>query len=504
MNHALEKACTPRGRTRTPGLLRVIAGVSALTVVLSGLSATSAQAIPVGAYQHETVLVDDPINAADIEVTQHGDVLAIYGDSVRTFDSDGRPLSVWGSSGNGEGQFTSARGIAIAPNGDVYVTDLLSDRVQKFDRKGNYLALLGGPGTGDGQFDGPAGIAVNASGDVYVADLGNHRIQKFSSTGAFVKKWGTYGDVFNYEFKVPQGVGLDPAGNVYVADTGNHRVMKYDADGNFLTKWGQKGDGPGEFSFPTSVDTDPEGNVFVTSQTSGRVQKFTPAGQFLTEWGNADQYPHLGAIAVGSDGRILTADNFTISASRQATTAAFTRGPSSTAVIGRKYSSELRASGFPAVSAFAVVGGQLPAGLKRVGNAVVGVPNKLGTYEFTLKADNSVTPTAFKKYSITVGKATSRVTASFSTKRPKVRKTKIWVTIKLTAPSTTGLSRTGAIRVYAGSKRVKSATIYKSHAGVIKVRLPKFTKTGKTKITVRYFGNGHLKADKYVTYVRVR
>jgi DNA-binding beta-propeller fold protein YncE len=41
------------------------------------------------------------------------------------------------------------------------------------------LLRFGTTGSGDGQFNSPRGIAVDSSGNIYVADTGNHRVQKF-------------------------------------------------------------------------------------------------------------------------------------------------------------------------------------------------------------------------------------------------------------------------------------------------------------------------------------
>ena len=52
---------------------------------------------------------------------------------------------------------------------------------------------FGKPGTGSGQFSGAKGIAVAANGNVYIADSNNNRIEVFSKSGAFRSKWGTIG-----------------------------------------------------------------------------------------------------------------------------------------------------------------------------------------------------------------------------------------------------------------------------------------------------------------------
>ena len=100
--------------------------------------------------------------------------------TVDTTIPAGTFLLKWGSSGSGDGQFQSPRGVAVDSSANVYVADT-NHRMQKFDSSGNFLLKWGSYGTGDGQFNRPGGVAVDSSGNVYVADTNNSRIQKFSS-----------------------------------------------------------------------------------------------------------------------------------------------------------------------------------------------------------------------------------------------------------------------------------------------------------------------------------
>jgi DNA-binding beta-propeller fold protein YncE len=91
------------------------------------------------------------------------------------------------------------RGLAVAPDGVVYVTDLGPRQVRRFklsfDSRGaivdtKELPAWGKPGTGPGEMLKPDSIAVDMSGRVYVSDLETDRCQMFTAEGVFVAEFG--------------------------------------------------------------------------------------------------------------------------------------------------------------------------------------------------------------------------------------------------------------------------------------------------------------------------
>jgi tripartite motif-containing protein 71 len=69
----------------------------------------------------------------------------------------------------------------VAPNGDVYVSDIILDRILKFSKTGDYLGQWGEAGSDPGTFISPTDVAVARSSQIYVADANNHRIQQFTA-----------------------------------------------------------------------------------------------------------------------------------------------------------------------------------------------------------------------------------------------------------------------------------------------------------------------------------
>ena len=132
--------------------------------------------------------------------------------------------------------------IAIAANGDVFVSQGHTPgpngdaRVLKFDKDGKFLAQWGGKGNEPGKFQVAHGLAIDPQGNLWVADRENQRIQVFTPTGAFVREMKFNG--------VPCSIAIGPQGafmvNGYAA-----QIVQMDLSGKVLAVLGKPGKGPG-------------------------------------------------------------------------------------------------------------------------------------------------------------------------------------------------------------------------------------------------------------------
>jgi DNA-binding beta-propeller fold protein YncE len=194
------------------------------------------------------------------------------------------PDQVLGTAGDKPGQFQSPRSLAAAKDGSLYIVDSMNNRIQHLDRDGKVIQVWGtradvskekAPG---GTFNEPWGIALGPDGSVYVADTWNYRIQKFTANGEFITMWGYFGQASDSPdaFYGPRGLAVDAQGNVYVADTGNKRIVIFNSNGDYITQFGSPGMSLGLLDEPVAVALDSTGKVYVTDTWNQRVQVFTP------------------------------------------------------------------------------------------------------------------------------------------------------------------------------------------------------------------------------------
>jgi len=153
---------------------------------------------------------------------------------VQVFDKAGKFLFKFGSTGNGDGQFSSLIGVTVARrNNQIVVADLHYDRIQVFDEKGGFIRAFGSSGSGDGQLSGPYGVVVDSQGNYFITDYDNHHMSIFDSNGQFLRKFGSSGNG-NGQLSSPFRLGLLSNGNVAVGEYSNNRVSIFDSQGNFV------------------------------------------------------------------------------------------------------------------------------------------------------------------------------------------------------------------------------------------------------------------------------
>jgi predicted membrane-bound mannosyltransferase len=184
---------------------------------------------------------------------------------------------------------STPRSIAAGLNADLYTADSRNHRILHLAQDGSLLHQWGTYAdlpSGDapiGTFNEPWGVAVGPDGSVYVTDTWNHRVQKFTEDGRPIKMWGRFGQPVPEDpaskdyFWGPRGIAVDSQGHIFVADTGNKRIVVFDENGNYLTEFGSGGFDPGQFDEPVGVAVGIDGTVYVADTWNQRIQSFIPS-----------------------------------------------------------------------------------------------------------------------------------------------------------------------------------------------------------------------------------
>jgi DNA-binding beta-propeller fold protein YncE len=239
----------------------------------------------------------------------------------------------------GVGVFAHPHGFTVDRDGNIWATDTndepanpkIGQTVLNLNPAGRVLMTIGTPGvagTGPTTFDRPTGVAIAANGDIFVSDghsgnkSGSGRILKYSPDGTFIKTWGRMGSEPG-NFRDPHDLYVGGSkGYVYVADRQNNRVQVFDQEGTFIVAWKQ-------FGQPSSVFVDHRDNIYVGSTYQDPSRRESPAGPnnraivvgdaitgelryLIPDPGDLSKMPDTGTsasgIAVDAAGNIYAAD----------------------------------------------------------------------------------------------------------------------------------------------------------------------------------------------------
>ena len=229
--------------------------------------------------------------ASAVAVDSKGDILVFHrGEQpILRFDRDGKLLRSFG-----DGLFSSAHGLRVDADDNIWVTDNANHTVIKFNREGIIQMTLGKKneaGQDDSHFNKPADVAFASNGDFFVADgYGNSRVVKFNKTGEFLMTWGKKGSGPG-EFNLPHAIQVDAEGRVYVGDRENNRIQVFDADGKFIRQIGDIA----PFGLFITLDQ----YLFAADGRANKVTKMTLDGKVLASWGSTGEEPGNFRMAHG-------------------------------------------------------------------------------------------------------------------------------------------------------------------------------------------------------------
>lgn len=201
-------------------------------------------------FAHDRIVVLSPDNTVvrewkvqlPMEIAVRGDRVVVGSrGGVAVYDREGNVISYWGQRGSKPDEFDVVRGVAIAPDGTIYVSDTQNKRLKAYTEAGELKWVYPSP----------------------------EEMERFKQTASLEDT-----EAADAPFQIPTGMTFDAAGRLLVVDPFEFAIMSIDTeDGHVLARWGEFGERDGYFGYPTSIDYDPARDWFVVADTANdRVQ----------------------------------------------------------------------------------------------------------------------------------------------------------------------------------------------------------------------------------------
>jgi hypothetical protein len=238
-----------------------------------------------------------------------GRVLRHSGDELEVLAGVGKP----GYAGDGgsakDAAFHDLHNLAIAANGDIYLSDHENHAVRKIDAATGEISSFAGDGEpgylGDG---GPVSeskfhqvMCVTLTPDrnsLLVTDLRNRRIRSIDLTSGTIKtiagngKKGVPVDgslATDAPLVDPRAAAMDENGNLYVVERGGNALRMVDSSGKIFTVagTGAKGKKDGNaldatFNGPKHLAIDQSNKVYIADDINHLIRKFDPITKTVT------------------------------------------------------------------------------------------------------------------------------------------------------------------------------------------------------------------------------
>ncbi len=241
-----------------------------------------------------TIYVADTGNAR-VRAIRAGSITTLAGTGIIAFGGDGGLATA--------ASFRSPTALAFDKAGALLVSDTADHRVRRIDS--GIVTTLAGTGVqgfaGDGgtaagaELDSPGGVAIAPDGRVFIADTHNERVRIVAVNGTISTFAGTGQRGFTGDggpataaaLSGPRGLALNPAGALLIADADNQRVRLVDGQGVITTMVGRGTEGASgdaavgvqaALHAPRAVAISPFGLPAVADVLNGTVRLFTSDG----------------------------------------------------------------------------------------------------------------------------------------------------------------------------------------------------------------------------------
>ena len=174
------------------------------------------------------------------------------------------------------GELVAPTGLAVDSKTDrLYAVDTRRHVLVVYDlASGRMLRRVGKKGSQPGEFGWPSGVAVGPDGLVYVSDTMNYRVQVFDRDLKVIRTFGSLG-IYPGQFRRPKGIAVDRDNIVYVVDSDFNNFQMFDSQGRPLLAVGSFGQRPGQMVLPAGIAVHGEqARIVVAEQLTHRIQVF--------------------------------------------------------------------------------------------------------------------------------------------------------------------------------------------------------------------------------------
>lgn len=178
-------------------------------------------------------------------------------------------------------------GVAVAPDGSLYVMDRGNYRVVHLSSQGRFLDAFGQLGTQPQAIHTGWDIALDSSGNIYIcnqvyaedsADLIADSVKVFAPDGSLLRELGhqVYTQRTTFLPNAPVGLDIDDQDRVYVADATANTVRIFNPDGTLIARFfGEAGRASAQFNSIVDVAVDDQRSLmYVADSVNSRIQQF--------------------------------------------------------------------------------------------------------------------------------------------------------------------------------------------------------------------------------------
>ena len=226
-------------------------------------------------------------------------------------------------------------GVAVAPDGTLYIADDYNGRVRRVGLDGMITTVAGtgepcedrttpcgdsGPAI-EAPLNSPQDVALGADGSLYISDLSTYKIRRVTPDGIistvagtgyecipYMDACGDGGPALQADLNPPQSLAVGPDGSIYFAGLVGHRIRRIAPDGTITTVAGGGtfseglGDGgPANQAYlnaPHGISVSADGVLYIADSGNYRVRRVGADGIITTIAGGGSRTNFTGFPAL--------------------------------------------------------------------------------------------------------------------------------------------------------------------------------------------------------------